>query len=430
MVKQGLLAHLTARGLVEQVSDPALGARLDERPITAYAGFDPTADSLHLGHLVPVMILAWLQRYGHRVLPVVGGATGMVGDPSGRSDERNLQTADQVKQNALALKGQLSRFMDFDPASPASAVMLDNLDWIGPMTFVDWLRDVGRHFTISYMLAKDSVKLRMEKEQGISFTEFSYMTMQAYDFLHLHRAQGCDLQVGGRDQWGNITAGIELIRRVTSHGSYGLTCPLITTASGEKFGKSAGNAVWLDAARTSPYQFFQYWLKTADADVAKYLKLFTFMPLDEIEALVAEGEAAPERRLGQKRLAVEITRLVHSEAGLAAAERATQVLFGQAIDKLSDRDVADIFADVPVLTLPRARLGKWLLVDLFAEAGLCKSKSEARRLIANGGAYLNNRKVESDAAPLDEGCLVSETALVLRTGKKNFAVVRFDFYLR
>ncbi len=309
-----ILNDLNERGFIAATTDEALDEHLETGSRTIYIGFDPTADSLHLGHLVPIMVLAHLQRAGHKVLMVVGGATGMIGDPSGKSDERNLLTAEQIDHNVAAVREQLARFVSFEGDCPAEIV--NNHDWIGPMSFIDWLREVGKFFTINYMVAKESVKQRMASEVGISYTEFSYMTLQAYDFLHLFREKGCTIQGGGNDQWGNITAGTDLIRKAQPGAKvFGVTFPLLTTSRGEKFGKTAGNAVWLDAERTSPYQLYQYWVRSEDADVEKFLKLFTFLSLDEIAAIMAEHNESPERRAAQKALAEHATRLIHGQGG-------------------------------------------------------------------------------------------------------------------
>ncbi len=413
------------RGLMAQYSDEALGEHFAAVKVTVYVGFDPTAESLHVGNLVPLIALRHIQRAGHRVLVVIGGATGMVGDPSGKSEERKLLVPEEVAKNGRGMKKQMARFLDFDGEN--AAVMLDNWDWLSKMSFVDWLRDVGKYFTVNYMLAKESVKSRLGTEQGMSYTEFSYMTMQAYDFLHLHDEHGCTVQGGGNDQWGNITAGIDLVRRTRGAKVYGMTFPLVTTASGEKFGKSAGNAVWLDAERTSPYQFYQYWVRTDDRDVKGYLKLFTFLDVAEIGELCEAHGKAPERREAQKRLAAEVTRMVHGEEGLGKARRASEALFGGELEGLSDRDLAEIFADVPSTTLPRDLLAEGLaLLDLAKDAGLCSSKGEARRLVAGGGFYVNNRRVREADARLTRKDLASESTLVLRTGKKNYHLVRFS----
>ena len=300
---------LNERGFIEQCSDKGIESSLQNENVTLYVGFDPTADSLHLGHLVPLIAMAHLQRAGHQVLAIVGGATGMVGDPSGKSQERKLLTPEQVAHNVASIKKQMDKFLDFEGSHAAR--LLDNNDWISRMSFIDWLREVGKYFTVNYMLAKDSVKVRLGSEQGISYTEFSYMTMQAYDFLHLFDHYDCSLQCGGNDQWGNIAAGIDLVRRVRGQSIYGMTFPLVTSATGEKFGKSAGSAVWLDPDRTKPYQFYQYWMRTDDRDVERYLMLFTFLRMTDIRALHAAHQHAPERREAQRVLAAEVTRIVH-----------------------------------------------------------------------------------------------------------------------
>ena len=418
-----LMDELQARGFVEQLSDPALGAWLEHNKGTVYAGFDPSNASLQAGNLVPIMAMAHFQRYGHRVLAVVGGATGMVGDPSGKSEERNLLTATDVAANAAAVREQMSAFLDFSGDNPA--LMLDNNDWIGPVSFVEWLRDVGKFFTVNYMLAKESVKGRIGTEAGISFTEFSYMTMQAYDFLHLYREYGCTIECGGNDQWGNITAGIDLVRKAEGAQVYGVTFPLITTSTGEKFGKSAGNAVWLDPERTSPYQFYQYWVRTSDEDVEKLLKLFTFLDLDEIARICDAHRGAPERREAQKRLAAEATRIVHGDAGVDAARRASEALFGGDLAGLTERDLKDVFADAPSTQLPAGELTRGINVaDLFARTGLASSKSDARRAIQHGGAYLNNVRVSDPNLTVNASHLLSESILVLRKGKKNYHLVQ------
>jgi tyrosyl-tRNA synthetase len=419
-----ILQSLRDRGFIAAMTDEALDDHLESGSRTIYIGFDPTADSLHLGHLVPIMVLAHLQRAGHRVLMVVGGATGMIGDPSGKSDERNLLSEDQINHNVAAVRDQLARFVTFDGDTPA--VMLNNHDWIGPMSFIDWLREVGKFFTINYMVAKESVKQRMASDAGISYTEFSYMTLQAYDFLHLYREFGCTIQGGGNDQWGNITAGSDLIRK-TEPGAkvFGLTFPLLTTSRGEKFGKTAGNAVWLDADRTTPYQLYQYWIRSEDADVEKFLKLFTFLELDEIASIMAEHNEAPERRLGQKALAEHATRLIHGEEGLAKAVAASGALFGGDLSALGAAELVDIFADVPSSTIERSRVEAGVSVlDLFAESGLAKSKGEARRKVDQGGAYVNNDRVEDVEATIGVGDLLADELLVLRMGKKQYHLIR------
>ena len=418
-----LYEELRGRGFIEQETSPEIKDAIDKGQVTLYVGFDPTASSLHLGHLLPIVGMARFQKLGHKVIALVGGATGMIGDPSGKSAERSLLTLETIGENKRQVKEQLSRFLAFD--GPNAAVMVDNFDWIGKMSFIDWLRDVGKHFSLNYMTAKTSVKKRMESEQGISYTEFSYMTLQAYDFLHLRDTFGCTLQCGGSDQWGNITAGIDLVRKLRGEEVFGLTFPLITTSSGEKFGKSAGNAVWLDAKLTSPYAFYQFWLQTADQDVERYLKLFSFLSLGEIAAIAAAHAQAPERREGQKALARELTAIVHGQAGLAAAEKATAALFGAAIEGFTDAELAAVFADVPSSELPFASLDGKPLVDLLAEAGVFASKGEARRLIAGGGVSVNNRRVEAADHVAGRQDLASESMMVVRKGKKNYHLIKF-----
>jgi tyrosyl-tRNA synthetase len=418
---------LAGRGMVEQVAgEDGLRGLLSSQGTSIYVGFDPTADSLHVGHLLPILILAHFQRAGHRPIIVVGGATGMIGDPSGRSTERQLLTPDMVAENASAMRRQLEQFVSFEGAN--AAVVVDNGDWIRPMSHLEWLRVVGKHFSVNYMLAKESVRRRLEeREQGISYTEFSYMLLQAYDFLHLFKEYGCRIQGGGSDQWGNITAGIDLIRKVRSEEAFGITFPLLSTTSGEKFGKSAGNAIWLDQQKTSPYQFYQFWLRTEDADVERFLKLFTFLNLEEVESVCKLHRVAPEKRAGQRRLAAEVTSLVHGDDGLERAVRASEVLFGREISNLSDAELSEVFVDVPSLVLARSQLEVGIkLTDLLVQAGACGSKSEATRLVRGGGVYLNNRRIESSEITLRADHLASESMLILRLGKKSFHVARFE----
>ena len=422
-----MLDTLAARGMLEQITNQdALRTLLAAPGASIYIGFDPTADSLHVGHLLPALILAHFQRAGHRPIALVGGATGMIGDPSGRATERQLLTPDMVAANAGAIRRQLERFVSFEGENAASIV--DNAEWTAPISHLEWLRTVGKHFTVNYMLAKESVRRRLEdREHGISYTEFSYMLLQANDFLHLFRSRNCRIQGGGSDQWGNITAGTDLIRKVCGEEAYGITFPLLSTSSGEKFGKSAGNAVWLDPQRTSPYQFYQFWMRTEDADVDRFLKLFTFLDLEETGAIMTEHQAAPERRAGQRRLASEVTRLVHGDEGLERARRASEVLFGSEIAGLSDRDLQDVFADVPSCVLERGRLEVGIRIpDLMVQCGAARSKGEATRLAQAGGVYLNNRRVEGAEAVVRPEHLASESTLVLRSGKKSYYLIRFQ----
>jgi tyrosyl-tRNA synthetase len=423
-----IFAELSWRGLIHQTTDDAgLPNWLRQKSRALYAGFDPTADSLHVGHLVALMILRRFQQAGHRPIAVVGGATGMIGDPSGKSEERKLVSLDELRANVSAIETQMTAFLDFDHG-PQSALLVNNYDWMGRFSYLEFLRDIGKNFPVNVMLAKDSVRARLERpDGGLSFTEFSYMLLQAYDFVHLYEHHGCELQVGGSDQWGNITAGIDLARRMRGAQLYGLTCPLLTKSDGAKMGKTESGTLWLSPRRTSPYQFYQYWINVTDADVGKCLRYFTGLDRAEIEALDAVREASPETRESQRRLAEEITRLVHGETGLTHVRRATEVLFGAEIESLSDLELGEIFADVPSQELPRATLAAGLgMIDALVAAGLAKTKSDARRTIDQGGAYLNNRRVESHERRLMPDDLASESVLVLRSGKKKYALLRFQ----
>jgi tyrosyl-tRNA synthetase len=413
---------LQERGFVAQISDESLPELLAGNRLTVYAGFDPTADSLHLGHLVPIMGLAHFQRAGHRPLMLVGGATGMVGDPSGRSEERNLLTREQIAANVLAVRRQMERFLTFDGQNPAT--ILDNFDWIGPFSFLDWLRDVGKYFTVASMLAKESVQRRMEG--GISYTEFSYMTLQAYDFLHLFTHHGCTLQVGGSDQWGNITAGIDLVRRVRQGQAYGITFPLVTTADGEKFGKTAGNALWLDPRRTSPWDFYQYLVRQDDSDVIRLLNLYTFLPATEISELEQSVREEPHRREAQKRLAFEVTALVHGPEVAKELTHAAEVVYQSEIKGISDTTLAAVFASVPSTTINRTELAAGLpLLEMLVRTGLASSKKEGGRLLASGAIYVNNiRQGKEVSLGIDH--LASPSFIVLRSGKKNYHLVRVE----
>ena len=421
-----LYSDLAWRGLINQCTAPdfvpgwlASGSR------TLYAGFDPTSDSLHVGSLLPAMMLRRYQQAGHRPIALVGGATGMIGDPSGKSEERNLLSVEQLNDNVAGIERQLRHLLDF--SGPRGALLLNNFDWMRDFSYLGFLRDVGKHFPVNMMLAKDSVKGRIEREgTGISYTEFSYMLLQAYDFAILNQRHGCELQIGGSDQWGNITAGIDLARRMHGVQLYGLTCPLLLKSDGQKMGKTEKGAVYLSPAKTSPYAFYQYWINVADADTGSALRFLTELSHEEIEALDASRASQPERRECQKRLAEELTRLIHGEEGLAAARRATEIFFGAEIDKLTDAQLGEIFADVPSVTLPRDRLaGDGLaLVDALVESGLAKSKSEARRTIEQGGAYVNNRPRGDVNTRLTANDLASESVIVLRSGKKKYALVR------
>ncbi|MDD5705194.1 MAG: tyrosine--tRNA ligase [Kiritimatiellae bacterium] len=418
-----VLDTLRERHLVDAVTSPTLESALLQ-PLTVYAGFDPTSDSLQAGNYVTIMALAHLQRAGHRVIALVGGATGLIGDPSGKSTERQLLSAEQVERNLVGIRENLSRFLDFDAKSANPAIMVNNYDWFKDFTFVEFLRDVGRYFRMGVMLSKDSVTKRMESDEGMSFTEFCYQILQGYDFLHLHRTYGCTLQIGGSDQWGNITAGTELVRRVCGAEAFGLTFPLVCDSTGKKFGKSEGNAIYLDARKTSYYDFYQFFMRTLDADVVRYLKIFTFLPLSriaEIEALLA---ATPEKREAQQVLADELTRAVHGARGLAIARQATEVLFGGSLEGLTADDLERIFAHVPSATLDIAQVVGKPVVEVIAAAGLSASKGEARRLIQQGGLNINNARVAGVERLFETADLIDGRLAVLRAGKKNFLLLK------
>jgi tyrosyl-tRNA synthetase len=384
-MENSVFSELEWRGLIFDYTE-AVEQLLVEQRATIYNGFDATADSLHVGHMVPLIALARLQRFGHHPIALAGGGTSMIGDPSGKVAERQLLTTEQVAANVEAIKPQLARFLDFEVRSNPARVM-NNADWLLSLNLVDFLRDIGKHFTVNYMIAKESVSARLERESGISFTEFSYMLLQAYDFLHLYDREGCNLQTGGSDQWGNITAGVELVRRMRSVSVFGMVYPLITKADGTKFGKTESGAVWLSAERTSPYRFYQFWLNTSDQDVIPYLKYFTFLEREEIDELEYAVQTQPERRQAQQSLAQVMTEMVHGPNALASAKQASQVLFGGDVDGLSGEEIQDIFADVPSSQIQRDKLsGEGVnIVELLAESGVTKSKGEARRLIDSGG---------------------------------------------
>jgi tyrosyl-tRNA synthetase len=424
-----IINELSWRGLIHQTTEPApqMAAWLNETPRTLYAGFDPTADSLHVGHLMALLLLRRFQKAGHKPIALVGGATGMIGDPSGKSEERNLLSAETLQKNIAAILPQMKQFLDFDCGNNA-ALLVNNIDWIGPFSYLEFLRDVGKHFPVNVMLAKDSVKGRLDRESGISYTEFSYMLVMAYDFVHLHKTYGCELQIGGSDQWGNITAGIDLARRMCGAQLFGLTNPLLLKSDGNKMGKTESGALWLSPQRTSPYQFYQYWINVDDGDAGKCLRFLTELPREEVESLDTARAADPGKRESQRRLAEELTRLVHGENGLTTARRATEIFFGAEISQLNDQQLAEIFADVPSKQLPRSRLaGEGLpLIDALYESDLAKSKGEARRTIQQGGAYVNNRRIGEVDAKLSAKDLASETVMVLRSGKKSYALLRFS----
>ncbi|MBA3849078.1 MAG: tyrosine--tRNA ligase [Opitutus sp.] len=418
-----ILAELEWRGLYADSTDrDALAQRLAAGPLTLYCGFDPTADSLHVGNLVPLFALRRFQLAGHHPIALAGGATGMVGDPSGKSDERNLQTPGQVVHNIAAIKTQLTKFLDFDtPQNPARLV--NNADWTAPMTFLEFLRDVGKFITVNSMVAKDSVRSRMEdRSTGISFTEFSYMLLQGYDFYHLRKTLHCELQVGATDQWGNITVGTELTRKKLGATVWGLVFPLLTKADGSKYGKTATGTVWLDPQKTSPYRFYQFFVNADDADVIKLLKTLTFLSRDEITALESELKANPGARAAQKALAREMTTLVHGADALAAALKASEILFGGSLDGVTETIFNDVVGEVPTKELERAKLDGAPIADLVVHAGLDPSKGAARKSLEAGGVYLNNVRVDHTRAVTPADLLFGKH-LLLRKGKRTYAVL-------
>jgi tyrosyl-tRNA synthetase len=412
------------RGMLHEAT-PDLQKILGEEKLTAYIGFDPSAASLHVGSLLPVMGLARLQKFGHTPIAIAGGGTGLIGDPSGKTKERQLLTPAQVEENLVGIKEQLTRFLDFDtPSNPAR--IINNADWLAPISMMEFLRDVGKYFTVNSLLAKEAIKRRLESEEGISFTEFSYPLLQAYDYLVLYDRHGCTLQMGGSDQWGNILAGVDLIRRLRSARAHGLVFPLVTTAAGVKFGKTEAGAVWLDPKLTSPYRFYQFWLNTDDRDAIIYLKFFTWLSQAAIDELAESVRTEPEKRLAQRELARHVTALVHGETELEKAVRASEVLFGKEISGLGVQEILDIFADVPSTELERSKLegDGFTLTDALVVSGLAPSKGEAKRLVQGGGVCVNNRRVSDARQTISGADLIDGQVLVLRKGAKHYHVIR------
>lgn len=428
---KNFIQELQWRGMIHDAM-PGAEEHLQEGMRSAYIGFDPTADSLHIGNLVPIMLLAHFQRCGHKPFALVGGATGMIGDPSGKSDERNLLDEPTLRHNQNAVQKQLSQFLDFSDELENSAEMVNNYDWMKDFSFLEFIRDVGKHITVNYMMAKDSVKNRIsvdtEEASGMSFTEFSYQLVQGYDFLHLYKQRNCTLQMGGSDQWGNILTGTELVRRIARGKAFAITCPLITKADGSKFGKSEGGNVWLDPSRTSPYKFYQYWLNSSDEDSEKYIKIFTFLDQKTIDGLIDEHRAAPHLRILQKKLAAEITTMIHSRAELDKALSASSMLFGQAttddLKKLDEQTFLDVFNGVPQAAVSRATLedGLDIVSALATQTGFLKSTSEARRALKENSIAVNKQKI-SDGCTLTTGDLLNDKFVLLQRGKKNYFVL-------
>ncbi len=419
---KSVLDILKSRGFIEQITDTGLDEELDKGKVTIYAGFDPTAPSLHLGHVIPIMALSHFQRAGHKPVVVIGGGTGMIGDPSGKSDERKLLDLETIAKNAKALKEQFSRFLDFNSENGNNAIMVNNWDWLGSYSMVDFLREVGKHFSVNAMMAKESVRARLEdREQGISYTEFSYMILQAYDFYHLFKEHDCLLQIGGNDQWGNITAGVDLIRRKKGTQAHGLTFPLLTTSSGTKFGKTEKGAIWLDPQMTSPYKLYQYWINVDDHDVIRWLKLFTFLESEQLAALEQSLKEKPEAREAQRHLAHEFTLLVHGKETADAVQKVSTILFGGTIENIDKNVINCLIQEVPVSENADAVLAEGkLLLDLLVSTGLCKSKGAAKRLVTQGGAYINNQRCKDLEARVGSEHLLADIGILLRAGKKNY----------
>lgn len=426
-----LFHDLKERGLVKDVTDIKIADILEQKRLTLYCGFDPTADCLHIGNLLPLMTLRRFQLAGHRIIALVGGATGMIGDPSGKTQERQLLSNDNIKTNLLGIKASIAKFLDIN--DPLKTLLVNNADWFGNISYIDFLRDVGKHFTVNHMLAKESVRARLEdREHGISYTEFSYMLMQSYDFYILNKKYDCTLQIGGSDQWGNITAGCELIRRIravsddSSVDVFGITQPLVSKADGSKFGKSETGTIWLDAKKTSPYQFYQYFIRTPDTEAIQFLKYFSFLELDEIKSLEQSLKTEPEKRLAQKKLADEVTALVHGCSEVEKVKKTSNALFGTEIKDLDEQSLLDAFSEAPSTLKSIDTLNSNLmLVDLLAETGLCSSKGLARKEIEAGGIYINNIRTSDPKTALTKSHLIAGNHLVLRKGKKNHHLIKF-----
>lgn len=429
--QMNFVEELTWRGMIHDIM-PGTDELLAKEMVTAYVGIDPTADSLHIGHLVGVMMLRHLQRAGHKPLALVGGATGMIGDPSGKSIERNLLDEDSLRHNQACIKEQLAKFLDFEGDAPNRAELVNNYDWMKEVSFLGFIRDIGKHITVNYMMSKDSVKKRFtgETRDGMSFTEFTYQLVQGYDYLYLYQNKGCKLQMGGSDQWGNITTGTELIRRKTGGEAFALTCPLITKADGGKFGKTESGNVWLSPSYTSPYKFYQFWLNVSDEDAERYLKIFTFIGKDEYQQLVAEHREAPHLRLLQKRLAKDVTVMVHSEADYEAAVEASQILFGnataEALAKLDEDTFLSVFEGVPQFEVEKSLLDAGInVVELLATStAVFPSKGEARKMIQGGGVGINKSKVETADATVGTSELLNGKYLLVQRGKKNYFIIK------
>jgi tyrosyl-tRNA synthetase len=423
-----LIEELSWRGMLQDIM-PGTEEQLKKEKTTGYIGFDPTADSLHIGSLVPILLLVHLQRAGHQPVALVGGATGMVGDPSGKSEERNLLDEESLRKNVDGIRAQLEKYLDFDPANPNRAMLVNNYDWFKEISFIHFLRDIGKHITVNYMMSKDSVRKRIEGETGISYTEFAYQLMQGYDYYWLFEHKGCKLQMGGSDQWGNILTGTELIRRKAGGEAFAFTCPLITKTDGGKFGKTEKGNVWLDPEKTSPYHFYQFWLNASDADAEKWIKIFTLLPKAEIVNAIAEHQADAAKRVLQKKLAAEVTGFIHGQEELEKAIQTTEKLFaGNAAENIKDLNEADLLLSlegIPVFEVPANLFSEGIdLVSLLADTGVFPSKGEARKMIQGGGLSLNKEKLTDPASLIGQGYLLHGKYLLVQKGKKNFYLIK------
>lgn len=422
-----LIEELRWRGMIQDIM-PGTEEQLNKEMTNAYIGFDPTADSLHIGSLVPILLLVHLQKAGHKPYALVGGATGMVGDPSGKSEERNLLSEDVLQHNVKCVKAQLEKFLDFDASKKNAAEMVNNYDWFKDFSFLHFIRDVGKHITVNYMMAKDSVKKRIEGDAGMSFTEFTYQLVQGYDFYWLYKNKNCKLQMGGSDQWGNIVTGTELIRKKDGGEAFAFTCPLITKADGGKFGKTEKGNIWLDAKKTSPYQFYQFWLNASDEDAKKWIKIFTLLPKDEIENLLAQHETAPHLRALQKKLAEQLTIFVHSKEDLDFAIKASEILFGndtaELLKSLSEEQLLQVMDGVPTVEIKKQQLAEgYDLVSFLADTQIFSSKGEARKMWQGGGVGINKIKVKSEKSIINSDDLLQEKYLLVQKGKKNYFLI-------
>ncbi|KAA2241437.1 tyrosine--tRNA ligase [Chitinophaga agrisoli] len=422
-----LIEELRWRGMLQDIK-PGTEEQLQKEMTTAYVGFDPTADSLHIGSLVPILLLVHLQKAGHKPLALVGGATGMVGDPSFKAEERKMLDLETLQYNQQCIKAQLERFLDFDPSKANAAEMVNNYDWFKDISFLDFIRDVGKHITVNYMMAKDSVQKRLEGDNGISFTEFTYQLIQGYDFYHLYTAKNCKLQMGGSDQWGNIVTGTELVRRKAGGEAFAFTCPLIKKADGTKFGKTEQGNVWLDAKKTSPYQFYQFWLRTTDADAESYIRIFSFLDQPTVDAIIEEHRQDPGKRLLQKRLAQELTVFIHGEKEYDFAVQASELLFrndtAAILQSLTEEQLLDIMDGVPRVDLPRADLeaGKDI-ISFLSDTNIFPSKGEARKMLQNGGISINKNKVDAPDFVVDQSLLLRDQYIFVQKGKKTYYLI-------